>query len=328
MVKFSIIIPARNAESSIEKCLQALHNQTFDDKEIIVVDDASFDATGKIASRYAKVIRSDKRLGVGAARNLAARNASGEILVFTDADCVAPPDWLETIYEDMVSKNVKVWAGGYRDNLEKTFISDFAHLELTYRRRNINGFVMTAVANNLACFRDLFEKFGPFPQDGLASEDIVLTYRLSKEEKIYWNPDNGTLHYHKKDLRSYLKQQFWFSKDTIRRYFQLPRLLFTKTHQGRLLYLEIFLGILLLVSLLFTFLLRDFIFLDVGVASLLIILLLNVGFYTFLRERRGLGFVLKIIPIQIFRDVVCGIGSIFGVFLGILFDLRKTRLES
>lgn len=334
MAKFSVIIPARNAGKTLEKCLIAIANQTFQDKQIVVVDDCSTDSTKEIATKYSHVISSDKRLGVGVARNLGARNSKGEILVFTDSDCVASQFWLETIYNDMLSMGVKAWASGYKDNLEKgTFISDFANIELEYRRRDRNkkGFVKTAVANNFACFREIFEKYGCFPEDGLASEDIVLTSKMSREEKIYWNPENGVYHYHKNKVVSYLKQQFWFSKDTIRRYFQFPFLLFIKTHQGYSLYLEIFFSAVSLLGIILAFFSKNLPYLGISFISLSLIILINLGFYSHAIKKRGVTFIIRIIPLQIIRDIVCAVGSLVGLFLGLFVDLKrklsKFRLE-
>lgn len=95
MPKFSIIIPIYNVEKYLSKCLDSLVNQTFTDIEIICVNDGSSDNSLQVLNEYAsqdnriKVINQEN-LGVSTARNVGIDNATGEYLLFVDAD-----DWLD-----------------------------------------------------------------------------------------------------------------------------------------------------------------------------------------------------------------------------------------
>ena len=92
-----MIIPAFDAAETLGGTLESLARQDFDgDYEVIVVDDGSRDGTGRVAAEVApeaKVIRS-QRVGPGPARNLGAQRSRGDVLAFTDADCVASRTWL------------------------------------------------------------------------------------------------------------------------------------------------------------------------------------------------------------------------------------------
>lgn len=91
--KVSIIVPARNEEISLSDCLDSLQKQVYPDFEIIVVDDASTDRTSQIAVQMnVRLYRLDKRGGPGAARNLGASKAIGDILLFCEADGAYPAD--------------------------------------------------------------------------------------------------------------------------------------------------------------------------------------------------------------------------------------------
>jgi glycosyltransferase involved in cell wall biosynthesis len=87
----SVIVPAYNAADTIRECLRALHASTLKPLEIIVVDDASEDATSVIAGKHqVRLLRLENNRGAGAARNVAQRLARGELLLFVDADiCVS-----------------------------------------------------------------------------------------------------------------------------------------------------------------------------------------------------------------------------------------------
>ena len=93
----SVIIPAYNEENTIESCLNSLLNQTIgkESYEVIVVDDGSTDSTSEIIKRYPVKLFRQGNSGPATARNLGAKNSSGEIILFTDADCVAEPNWIE-----------------------------------------------------------------------------------------------------------------------------------------------------------------------------------------------------------------------------------------
>lgn len=94
--KVSVILPARNEESFIAKCLDSLLDQDYDNYEIIAIDDSSDDATGKIIAEYTakdpRVIHVSARpkpdgwMGKNWACMEGYRNATGELLLFTDAD--------------------------------------------------------------------------------------------------------------------------------------------------------------------------------------------------------------------------------------------------
>ena len=94
--KVSIILPARNEEGFISKCLDSLINQDYENYEIIVIDDSSDDATGKIISEYAekysKIIpvvarpKPEGWIGKNWACMEGYQKATGELLLFTDAD--------------------------------------------------------------------------------------------------------------------------------------------------------------------------------------------------------------------------------------------------
>lgn len=102
--KVSIIIPAYNAEKYIERCLNSILNQTYNNLEIFVINDGSTDNTEIICNKIAK---KDKRLiietkineGVSKARNYALKKVSGDYILFVDSD-----DWLEN---NMVEKMIK-----------------------------------------------------------------------------------------------------------------------------------------------------------------------------------------------------------------------------
>jgi glycosyltransferase involved in cell wall biosynthesis len=100
-------MPAYNEERWIAEALDSLSRQTLTGFELIVVDDGSTDSTGRIAREHgARVIRTANR-GSGAARDVGGRAATGEILVFVDADEVYTPDYLCAMVAPLADPDVR-----------------------------------------------------------------------------------------------------------------------------------------------------------------------------------------------------------------------------
>lgn len=96
--RVSVIVPVRNGATTLGALLDSLLVLDYpsDRLEIIVVDNASTDETPEILKRYAPRVKSvrEPRLGASAARNRGVAEAKGEVIAFTDADCVVDPRWL------------------------------------------------------------------------------------------------------------------------------------------------------------------------------------------------------------------------------------------
>ena len=92
----SVVIPVRNGSEHIDKCLRGFKGSTYEQYEVIVVDDASTDGTAEVAERAgAKVLRLKEQSGPAAARNRGAEEAQGDIILFVDADVVINQDTIE-----------------------------------------------------------------------------------------------------------------------------------------------------------------------------------------------------------------------------------------
>src|ERR1035438_4291958 len=94
----SVVIPVYNGANDLELCLSALRSSKTQPMECIVVDDGSTDNSAEVAARFGvKVLSTSGRGGPAGARNLGAKAALGEILLFLDSDCMVDPETLTKI---------------------------------------------------------------------------------------------------------------------------------------------------------------------------------------------------------------------------------------
>jgi CDP-glycerol glycerophosphotransferase len=189
----SVVVPVYNVEPYLPQCLDSLLAQTFDDYEVVVVNDGSTDGSRVIIDRYVaehpgRVRALDKpNGGLADARNYGIDNSSGKYLAFVDGDDEVEPDMLSAMHArarateaDMVMCGIVSFANGgpseqvypyYPEPDIGVFGSDLAHEpRLLFR--------VDASACNKLYARDLFDRTGIRFPVGVAFEDLPTVYRL------------------------------------------------------------------------------------------------------------------------------------------------------
>jgi glycosyltransferase involved in cell wall biosynthesis len=110
--RVSVVVCAYNAERTIDQCLASLAVLNYPDYEVIVVNDGSRDRTREIAKSYdyCRIIDQPNK-GLSVARNVGAEAAMGEVIAYTDSDCVADADWLTYLVAKMEASNLVACGG-------------------------------------------------------------------------------------------------------------------------------------------------------------------------------------------------------------------------
>jgi len=181
----SVIVPCRNGEPYIERCLTALLNQSFPAEryEVIVVDNMSTDASLQKARCFARVrTLQESKPGSYAARNAGLRLAAGRLLAFIDADCEADPHWLAAIHDAFEQQETSAILGGRRFGAESFLLAAFANYEHEKARFVFNQqdpALFYAYTNNMAVRREVFERCGEFPHI-LRGGDVVFMKEILK----------------------------------------------------------------------------------------------------------------------------------------------------
>ncbi|MEG2700541.1 MAG: glycosyltransferase family 2 protein [Hungatella sp.] len=118
---FSIVMPAYGVEKYITKAVESILAQTYENWELIVVDDCSPDQSGKIAEEYAKkeakmkVVHHKVNQGLSTARNTGEKAATGEYIWFMDSDDTVEADLLQKVYDSLQKNPAKIVVFGLQE---------------------------------------------------------------------------------------------------------------------------------------------------------------------------------------------------------------------
>jgi glycosyltransferase involved in cell wall biosynthesis len=215
----SVVIPTLNSASTISLTLSSIFSNKFQREmfEVLVVDNGSSDKTVEIAKKYpVKVLHCPKR-GIGPPRNFGARMAEGEIVCFTDSDCVVGKDWLKRIFKFFDENPEADGVGGpvfpypyYQNKIQRLtgelFVEDQGYpKEITkVRFGSSHGIIF---GSNSAYKREAFSSVGGYSEPG--GSNLELAWRLaSKGRNLFFNPNLKVYHIFPTSLKSIIKQQF------------------------------------------------------------------------------------------------------------------------
>jgi len=213
--KISVIVPAYNSENTISRCLDGLLNQTIskDQYEIIVVDDASKDNTSAVVQTYPDIrLITIPHGGPAAGRNAGARAAFGDILVFTDSDCIPTPDWLRCLTLPFQDPGIVGVKGTYRTN-QVEFVPRFVQLEYEskYRRMQKLPYIDFIDTYSAAYMKSVFLDNNGFDTSfPVASvEDQEFSFRLARKGyRMVFVPSAIVFHKHDQDLQEYVHRKY------------------------------------------------------------------------------------------------------------------------
>ncbi|MEE8480104.1 MAG: glycosyltransferase family 2 protein [Desulfobacterales bacterium] len=191
----SVVIPNHNGADTIAKCLEAVFSSDYSRFEAVVVDDFSTDSSVEIIKRFpCKLLRLEGHEGVSKARNKGARASSGELLFFTDNDCLLQKDALALANRTYNESNTRIIGGTYtRLPYDLNFFSLFQSIFINYfeTKKKVPDYI---AAHAMIIDADLFRKSGGFVENsfiGVAAcvEDVEFIHRLCRDGcKLSMNP--------------------------------------------------------------------------------------------------------------------------------------------
>jgi glycosyltransferase involved in cell wall biosynthesis len=220
-ISISVIIPALNEEKMIGRCLESLVNLNFTRErfEVIVVDNGSRDNTLAIAESFKgrldlKVLQ-QAGVRISALRNLGARAALGDIVVFLDADCLPSSDWLNRILELAPRDGIGIIGAHYLLPENSSWIGKTWH---RYQEAPKSGEVSHVPAGDLIMRRADFIRIGGFDESIQTNEDYELCERARKAGmQVRAFPSIGVVHLGTaQSLRVFFRKQAWHGTHVIK----------------------------------------------------------------------------------------------------------------
>ncbi len=228
----SVIVPAYNCRSTIEKCVESLKALDYPNYEILIMNDGSTDGTGKYLDTVEgiRVVHLENG-GPGRARNIGLEQARGEYVAFTDADCVVNPSWLRALMQGFHMDEVVGVGGDQQSPADETRFG-----------KRVNGFLKTIgfvaaymkrgggsyrrVAHNPTCNvaykKAAIKEVGGFNEALWPGEDVELDYCLSRKGyRFLYTPDAVVCHYRPRTLGAFSRMMYrygWAQAYLVRKY--------------------------------------------------------------------------------------------------------------
>ncbi|WHF51234.1 glycosyltransferase [Chryseobacterium gotjawalense] len=202
----SLIIPCYNAEQTLEKCLNSVIQQSYNNLEIIIVDDGSTDGSSKI---YEEFQRKDNRIeifrqdnyGVSKARNKGVKAAIGEYICFVDSD-----DWVETnycseLYNLLITENadIAIIEASYEDEIGNVIFNKPISSEKVFDGKRAlvllleDKFIQSHPWGKL--YKATFLKNVSFPEDLKCFEDYSTLFKIFDKAVKVVRSDEKLYHY-------------------------------------------------------------------------------------------------------------------------------------
>lgn len=316
----SLVIPVYNAAEHLRTCLEHLARSTVPGLECIVVDDGSSDESARIAREFgARVVDAGKQGGPARARNLGAKEARGELLLFIDADVCVYPDTLEkivTAFEE--DPEMAALIGSYDDSPpSKGFISQYKNLMHCFVHQHGRRHASSFWSGCGAIRRSVFFEHGGFDESygRPAVEDIEFGYRLVRAgRKVILDRTLQVKHLKRWTLAGLLKTDIldraipWTG--LILRDRCMPNDLNLDLRQRASVALAFLMAIIGVAAALSfpSHVLTGALFFLAGTT-----IVLNRGFYAFLAARRGWPFAAASIPLHLLYHLYSGISFLAGL---------------
>ena len=253
----SIVVCTYNGEKYIKDCLNALIKQNYPKRkfEIIVVNDCSTDKTEGVISKYSvKLINHKKNKGLASARNTGIRNSKGEIIAFTDDDCIPTKKWLTNLIRIYNSSSITGVGGKIipfkTDNLILKYIEEknpLASLDksllksnnVIYRfllymkksfcssneKKNLQE-VYSLIGANMSFRKDMLEKLGLFDENfrfGAEEEDLCKRFHKKiKDKKLLFTTKAIVFHQYDPSIKKIIKRSFSYGRGNARMFHKHP----------------------------------------------------------------------------------------------------------
>jgi glycosyltransferase involved in cell wall biosynthesis len=216
----SVIVPFYNSEAYIRRCVEGLLAQCYPAAafEILLVDNDSSDTSARIVRQYPSIkLLFEGKQGAYAARNRGCREAKGETIAFTDADCIPRPDWLQKLTEPLAEPEVRIVLGSHeyaRDSRALSMLAAYENEKYAYAFQCGDPRILYGHANNMAVRRSLLSELGPFSEKlrGSDTSYIRLCVETHGYGSVVYAPQARVRHLEIDGIKVYYRKRFAYAQ--------------------------------------------------------------------------------------------------------------------
>ncbi|HET6455567.1 MAG TPA: glycosyltransferase [Armatimonadota bacterium] len=211
MKSASVIIPSYKSKDTIIPVVSAVMGQETDVPFEVIVVESSNDGTAEmVRERFpeVKVIASKERLLGGAARNIGAEEASGELIYNLDADCIPEKDWLARMWQAHRDWDCAAVGGSLINGNPESLSSIACYIQETsdFYPSGRPRYMDNLGSGNVSYKAAVYRKHNGFDTDAVAYVDVLFHRRLHNAgEKLLFMPDIKVAHFHRTTLGDYLR---------------------------------------------------------------------------------------------------------------------------
>lgn len=221
-MRVSVVIPAFNAENTIERQLLALKSQRFNESyEVIVINNRSTDRTVEVVSAFARdfpelvLAHESERQGVNAARNKGLQVSKGDFVLLCDADDVVSHDWMR---EMLISLEYADLVGGPAlAVMEKSSQTIEMANESITTEPSVHGYLHYAVGCNMGMRREVLRTIGGFDESFVGGHDEVdFCWRAQQNGFVLtWNKNARVTYYQRSESKALFKQHSRYAATSV-----------------------------------------------------------------------------------------------------------------
>ncbi|MGH7265870.1 MAG: glycosyltransferase, partial [Candidatus Rokuibacteriota bacterium] len=224
----SVVVPARNAARTLAECLRSLMRLDYPEarREVLVVDNGSTDGTPDVVRRFPVARLGEPRRGPSHARNRGIEASRGEIVAFTDADCVVSTRWLRSLTAGFADRDVSAVAGEVLAYPPHSWAEYYmARRRRSWQRTALHAAWPYMVTANVAFHRRTFERIGLFDPRFPTGQDQDFGWRFLRAGlALRYASAAVVYHRHRAGPRDFFVQQLGWARGAVllRRHHGLP----------------------------------------------------------------------------------------------------------
>lgn len=204
----SIIVPIYNAELYLNDCLSSIASQTYQNIEVILINDGSTDSSGDIAKQFCNSddrfqLISQSNSGVAAAREKALRLTKGEFIIHTDSDDLMTERAIEYLYKSIIENESNIAVGAYikQNNSGQEVVLHTLNNKHIFTSKILNGEYRSVLWNKLIK-RDLCRNIS-FEKNINYMEDVLFLSKVLNNDKVKISITDEVVYFYRKVDTSY-----------------------------------------------------------------------------------------------------------------------------